>query len=84
MKPGDLAVILKSDAYPESVGWHVTAKGPAQLAWMPADIGEIWWIEHAPLGRSGNTTTSIPLSWLRRIPPLSELGDVDHKEELHA
>jgi hypothetical protein len=23
----------------------------------------------------------VPLPWLKRIPPLSELGDVEHKEE---
>lgn len=26
----------------------------------------------------------VPLPWLKRIPPLSELGDVEHKEELPA
>jgi hypothetical protein len=25
-----------------------------------------------------------PISWLKRIPPLSELGDVENKEEQHA
>lgn len=33
---------------------------------------------------SDGDTYSVPLSWLRRIPPLSALDDVKHEEELTA
>lgn len=77
LSPGDLAVILRSDTYPECVGWHVTAVGPSEY---PGH----WVIEHAPTVLTSMTRTYIPPEWLRRVPPLDELADVKHEEELHA
>ena len=43
---------------------------------------EAQWL-FARTGRRRNPK-KVPLHWLKRIPPLEELDDVKHEEELHA
>lgn len=67
VKAGDLAVIVRSETFPESVGWYVIVAGPG------SHQGHVW-IEHStPLGEARLTRTQIPPEWLKRIPPLEEL-----------
>lgn len=68
---GDIARIIKSESYPESVGWIVRVVG------VFYDLMEI---EHPPLGDSQLTTTNIPPRWLRRIPPLDEIEGIKTQE----
>ncbi len=79
---GDLVVILKSDTFPQCIGWHVLVVREAEHD----DFGRIVYIEHPPLPWAGSFIgeTKIPADWLRRIPPLEELEGVDEREELHA
>lgn len=76
---GDLAVILKSEAAPECVGWYVTVGD-----FIPDREEAYWWISHAPMALASATQSMIPDAWLKRVPPLAELEGEKRGEEITA
>ena len=76
-KPGDLAIVIKSD-YPADIGMIVRVVGPAADAWVHDDVPE-WLVESDRISVVADYDTGteklsldfdIPDAWLRPISGL--------------
>jgi hypothetical protein len=79
IKAGDLCLVIRSNGAPWMAGYVVTCKGHSDECAEDETV-----IHHPGVLLWSKDISIIPVSWLKRIPPLSELDDVKHDEEITA
>jgi hypothetical protein len=89
IRPGDLVCVVRWPCCAKWLGFHFQVQRVEQAQCFKRFTCDTCHARHpiepvATTGAPKGQLCNVPLSWLKRIPPLSELEDVKRTEELPA
>jgi hypothetical protein len=84
IKVGDLVVVVRGHVCDLGIVFAVARVETTTDYWHCAACGYVGDVTTETWAFLGKGVDGSPLSWLRRIPPLAELGEVEHDESIPA